>query len=110
MLERQKRFGGVIAGDGNETGVEGLNAALPERSRKRGRQAAGGVDGDGGGKRRDSRRRDGRGEQQQGKNKDKSKGTGGTSGTTKKKVVDGEQVERDRIAAEKRKARFAGGS
>jgi len=72
--------------------VKGLDSALPEKEhRKRGREGQQG----GGGKRRDSRRRDGG-----------PKG-GAAAGGGAGKPHNSEQSEKDRLAAEKRKARFA---
>ena len=94
-LERTKKFGTAKTGDEGEGGgegekvVKGLDSALPERSaRKRGREGQGG-----GGKRVDSRKREGRGGGRAGGRKD-----GGG-----KAVVN----EKDRLAAEARKKRFA---
>ena len=94
-LERTKKFGTAKAGDGGEGDgegekvVKGLDSALPERSaRKRGREGQGG-----GGKRVDSRKREGRGGGRVGGRKD----GGGNA------VVN----EKDRLAAEARKKRFA---
>ena len=100
LLDRQKRFGGVGGADANVAGLDALNQALPERQKKRGRQA--GVESERDGKRRDSRRREGRGKAGEDV---KADGKGETASTVKK--TNSEQKEKDRLAAEKRKARFA---
>ncbi|KMU78383.1 hypothetical protein CISG_07100 [Coccidioides immitis RMSCC 3703] len=92
-MERAKRFG--TANDAS-SGVKGLDEALPERSRKRGR----GDDGDGyhrGGKRRNfSGRGRGRG------GFDGRRRQNGGSNTGKASTLS----EQDRVAMERRKARF----
>lgn len=92
LLERQKRFG---ASGGSAGGVDVLNRALPERERKRGRGGRD-IEGERDGKRRDSRRRNGRGEGRDG-------AAGGKDDVKGKRTSN----EKDRLAAEQRKARFA---
>ena len=99
LLDRQNRFGGAGA-DANVAGLDALNQALPERQKKRGRQ--GGVESDRGGKRRDSRRRADR------ENGDKEAAVGDKGKlTASAKGTRDDMKETDRLAAEKRKARFA---
>ncbi|MCJ1440543.1 MAG: hypothetical protein MMC23_001027 [Stictis urceolatum] len=113
-LERAKRFGTAAGGEsaGGPAGseVKGLDMALPERERKRGRGAVeqGGREG----KRRDSRRREGRGAGGGQRDKDRTAsearakrfgaGGGGRGGKGNKELS-----EKDRAAAEARKKRFA---
>jgi SAP domain-containing ribonucleoprotein len=101
-LERAKRFG--TATDGGEA-VKGLDEALPERTRKRGRMDGDGGDGGRGGKRRDFGGR-GRGRRRGG-----GGGGGGGGGTRESQKADGGPKpvysEKDRLAAEARKKRFA---
>ncbi|KAJ5133830.1 hypothetical protein N7526_005195 [Penicillium atrosanguineum] len=59
QLERAKRFGAGTAESTTDVGVKGLDEALPEKSRKRGRTEQGGR----GGKRRDQGRDQNRGNQ-----------------------------------------------
>lgn len=101
-LERQKRFGGSAgdaAGD-DKAGLSRLDAALPER-RKRGRGGEEGTD-VAAGSLEDTglkRRRGGGGRGRGGRDKSGSRAGGKAAGGV---------AEADRIAAEKRKARFAG--
>ncbi len=99
-LERAKRFG-TAADKGEKEAVKGLDEALPERSRKRGRGAAGeGGDQEGrGGKRRDAGRRGG-GKRREDGGAQRNGGGGGAKG-------DSVLSEKDRLAAEARKKRFA---
>jgi len=103
QLERAKRFGTTAAAEsGSTVGVKGLDEALPdERSRKRGRNEQGGR----GGKRRDvGRNRNRRGDGNQNRNGGGQGGNAGKSGqTTQQKTWD----EKDRLAMEARKKRFA---
>lgn len=98
-LERAKRFG---TGDkGDKEAVKGLDEALPERGRKRGRAGdnQGGDEEGRGGKRRDGGRRGGAGR----------KGDAGTgrNGAGGGKAGGSTLSEKDRLAAEARKKRFA---
>lgn len=109
-LERAKRFGtDQVAEEGSDvanTAVAGLDSALPERERKRGRGVRGAEDGhDGGGKRRDSQRRDGRGAT--GGRGEGGRRNGAGTGAGVKKGGGGEASDKDRLAAEARKKRFA---
>jgi SAP domain-containing ribonucleoprotein len=108
QLERSKRFGtGAAAETSSSVGVKGLDEALPdERSRKRGRNEQGGR----GGKRRDvGRNRNRRGDGNQNRN------GGGNSGNAGKSAQSGQSTqqktpgwaEKDRLAMEARKKRFA---
>lgn len=102
QLERAKRFGTAAAAESGSVGVKGLDEALPdERSRKRGRNEQGGR----GGKRRDvGRNRNRRGDGNQNRNGGGQGGNTGKSGqTTQQKTWD----EKDRLALEARKKRFA---
>jgi len=98
-LERAKRFG---TGDkGDKEAVKGLDEALPERGRKRGRggEKEGGDEEGRGGKRRDGGRRGGQGRKgEAGAERNGTRG-GKTGGSTLN--------ENDRLAAEARKKRFA---
>ena len=98
-LERAKRFG---TGDkGDKEAVKGLDEALPERGRKRGRggEKEGGDEEGRGGKRRDRGRRGGGARE----------GDGGAQNTGAAGVKAGASTlsEKDRLAAEARKKRFA---
>jgi len=98
-LERAKRFG---TGDkGDKEAVKGLDEALPERGRKRGRggEKEGGDEEGRGGKRRDGGRRGGQG----------NRGDRGAerNGTRDGKAGGSTLNEKDRLAAEARKKRFA---
>lgn len=98
-LERAKRFG---TGDkGDKEAVKGLDEALPERGRKRGRggEKEGGDEEGRGGKRRDGGRRAG-----QGKRGDRG---AERNGTRDGKAGGSTLNEKDRLAAEARKKRFA---
>lgn len=103
QLERAKRFGTAAAVEsGSTVGVKGLDEALPdERSRKRARNEQGGR----GDKRRDvGRNRNRRGDGNQSRNGGGQGGNAGKSGqTTQQKTWD----EKDRLAMEARKKRFA---
>ncbi|MCJ1420505.1 hypothetical protein MMC32_006862 [Xylographa parallela] len=123
-LERFRKFGNVPAEVG---AVGGLEGALPERGRgkgKRGREEEGVGEGGGkdggkgegekekGAKRVDSRRREGRGGGR-GKSKERGRGKSGERiGRGRSKEVEGGKKggegvgEKDRLAAEARKARF----
>ncbi len=97
-LERAKKFGTGDAGD--KAAVRGLDEALPERSRKRGR-GGGDVEGEEGGKGRQAKRSKVRGGPPRGRRE--------RSGTPGKKATAGGDVysEADRKRAEERKKRFA---
>ncbi|MCJ1367521.1 hypothetical protein MMC16_006654 [Acarospora aff. strigata] len=98
-LERAKRFG--TGSKGEKEAVKGLDEALPERGRKRGRggEKEGAEDRDGrGGKRRDAGGRRGGGRHNQ-------DGRGQSNGGGGKASVRGLN-EKDRLAAEARKKRF----
>ncbi len=103
QLERAKRFGTAAAAEsGSTVGIKGLDEALPdERSRKRVRNEQGGR----GGKRRDvGRNRNRRGDGNQNRNGGGQGGNAGKGGqTTQQKTWD----EKDRLAMEARKKRFA---
>lgn len=109
QLERAKRFGtGGGAETGPSVGVKGLDEALPdERSRKRGRNEQGGR----GGKRRDvGRNRNRRGDGNQNRNGGGQGGNSGNSGNAGKSGQSTQQKawdEKDRLAMEARKKRFA---
>lgn len=100
-LERAKRFGTRADAD---TGVKGLDQALPERSRKRAR-GEDGESGGRGGKRRDFRGR-GRGGRRQGGGGggDRIQEDGNTGGSGPKTAFSNDK---DKLAAEARKKRFA---
>lgn len=109
QLDRAKRFGtGAAAESSSSVGIKGLDEALPEeRSRKRGRNEQGGR----GGKRRDvGRNRNRRGDGNQNRN------AGGQNGNSAKTAQSGQSGqgtqqkgwdEKDRLAMEARKKRFA---
>jgi len=94
-VERAKRFG--VAADSGEA-VKGLDEALPERTRKRGRTE---EDGGRGGKRRDFG----------GRGRNWRRGGGGGGGEGRRENGEGapkaNYSEKDRLAAEARKKRFA---
>lgn len=98
-LERAKRFG---TGDkGDKEAVKGLDEALPDRGRKRGRggEKEGGEEEGRGGKRREGGRR--------GVGVRKADGGAERNGTRSGKPGASTVSERDRLAAEARKKRFA---
>ncbi|KAI9880724.1 MAG: hypothetical protein M1830_001007 [Pleopsidium flavum] len=102
-LERAKRFGTTSSKEGVEA-VKGLDEALPERGRKRGR----GGDRDGeeegrGGKRRDGGRRGGAGGGRRNGGDRGAQSNGGGGGRAGRSTLS----EKDRLAAESRKKRFA---
>lgn len=103
-LERAKRFG--TAGSKVEMeAVKGLDEALPERGRKRGRGGEGDEEGRGG-KRRDGGRRGGGGgggARRRGDGGALRNGGGGAGGKAGASTLS----EKDRLAAESRKKRFA---
>jgi SAP domain-containing ribonucleoprotein len=120
-LERAKKFG-TAAGEEGKVVVGGLDSALPERARKRGREREerGGEE-EKGAKRQDSRRREGRGGRGRG-GRDGGRGQNGRgAGEGKKaegakvaagkgegaKSATGAVSEKDKLAAEARKKRFA---
>ncbi|KAI4164327.1 MAG: hypothetical protein LQ342_001973 [Letrouitia transgressa] len=92
-LERAKKFGTVDASKGP---VKGLDEALPERSRKRGRGGDDGYERERGGK----SRRDNQGGRKAGPEAKAEKVDGGGKG------ADAAQREKDRLAAEARKKRW----
>lgn len=111
QLERAKRFGTGAAESTADVGVKGLDEALPEKSRKRGRTEQGGR----GGKRRDQGRDHNRGNQgnqgnagRQG-NQSRNAGNKGRNGGGNK-APSGQPKsfsEKDVAAMEARKKRFA---
>ncbi|GLI78402.1 hypothetical protein PoHVEF18_006716 [Penicillium ochrochloron] len=109
QLERAKRFGtGAVAETSTSVGVKGLDEALPdERSRKRGRNEQGGR----GGKRRDvGRNRNRRGDGNQNRNGGGNSGNAGKSAQSAQSGQSTQQKswgEKDRLAMEARKKRFA---
>ncbi|KAL8728285.1 MAG: hypothetical protein Q9181_005400 [Wetmoreana brouardii] len=106
-LERAKKFG--IA-DGSKPAVKGLDEALPERSKKRGR--GGEEDGGRGSKRAKGGRRNGDERRSRSKSKGaerkKTEGKGAEAKTAAATNGDAKaaQKEKDRLAAEARKKRF----
>ena len=98
-LERAKKFGTGDVGD--KAAVRGLDEALPERSRKRGRGGGGNDEGEEGGKGRQGKRSKVRGNPPRGRRE--------RSGTPGKKAAAGgdRYNEADRKRAEERKKRFA---
>ncbi|KAJ5380435.1 uncharacterized protein N7496_002863 [Penicillium cataractarum] len=106
QLDRAKRFGtGAVAETSSSVGVKGLDEALPEeRSRKRGRTEQGGR----GGKRRDvGRNRNRRGDGNQNRNAGGQNGNSGKSAQTGQSTQQKSWDEKDRLAMEARKKRFA---
>lgn len=109
QLERAKRFGTDAAAEtSTSVGVKGLDEALPdERSRKRGRNEQGGR----GGKRRDvGRNRNRRGDGNQNRNGGGNSGNAGNAGKSAQSGQSTQQkswAEKDRLAMEARKKRFA---
>lgn len=106
QLERAKRFGtGAVAETSTSVGVKGLDEALPdERSRKRGRNEQGGR----GGKRRDvGRNRNRRGDGNQNRNPAGDSGNAGKSAQSGQSTQQKSWAEKDRLAMEARKKRFA---
>ncbi|MCJ1336133.1 hypothetical protein MMC09_001409 [Bachmanniomyces sp. S44760] len=105
-IERAKRFGTDNAEEG--VAVKGLDEALPERRKKRGREEKGGEENGvagGGGKRQDSRRRKGRGDVVAPSGK---AGSGQKNERASKETKSASGLgEKDRLAAEARKKRFA---
>ncbi|OOQ90110.1 putative SAP domain protein [Penicillium brasilianum] len=106
QLDRAKRFGtGAAAEPGSGVSVKGLDEALPnERARKRGRNEQGGR----GGKRRDvGRNRNRRGDGNQNRNAGGQNENGGKSAESGQNTQQRSWGDKDRLAMEARKKRFA---